>query len=110
VTFALEFDVDDETQRVMRVALMRLATYSEDRACSGDERAAGMAQACLRFLTREGPWDFVDESGVGLILAALRHEIEHGPPGNGAKAQEIGEKIDERFRDLFKNLPPGAII
>jgi hypothetical protein len=110
VTFALEFDTDDETQRVIRVALLRLATHSEDRACAGDERAAGLAQACLRFLSREGPWHFVDESGIGLVLAALRHEIEHGLPENAAKAQEIRSKIDERFGDLFKNLPLGMIL
>lgn len=110
MTFALEFDVDEETQRVMRVALMRYMTSLEDGLGRGEGYALHAAQVGAAILATDQPWGVLGESGVAVITDALRHEIDEGRPGNAAKAQEIIEKVDERFRDLFRNLPPGAII
>lgn len=110
MTFALNFDTDEDTQRVMRVALMRYVVSLEDDLDRGEGRAERALQTSLTLLSREQPWDMLDEGGIKIILDALRHEIESGAPKNATKAQNIIDKVDERFTSLFKSLPPGAVI
>jgi hypothetical protein len=111
MTFALEFDTDEETQRVMRVALMRYVVHCGDEIDRGDaQRHEQAVRVCSSILSVDQPWDRIDEGGIAILNLALRHEIENGSPNNAAKAQEIIDKVDERFHELFRRLPPGVII
>jgi len=51
VTFALEFDTDQDTQRVMRVALMRYMTHIEDDFEQGSGPARHAAQVGAAILS-----------------------------------------------------------
>ena len=110
MTFALEFDTDEDTQRVMREGLTHFAIHCDALGDKGDDFAVRRARYCRELLAWDGPLDLIGESSVSLISDAMRYELDHGAEVNAVRAQDIIDKIDRRFHELFDNLPPGAII